>query len=100
MYECVRRMLHDLFVRTEHEMWDELPEGSDTATASRQTRVLRESTADARLEWDGHTAFLNDLAVAFGGQYFAQIRRYYDGFSAMVLRAARPPPEGLRSPAG
>ena len=35
MYECVRRMLHDLFVRTEHEMWDELPEGFDTAMASR-----------------------------------------------------------------
>ena len=95
MYKCVKRMLHDLFVRIEREMWDELSEGSDTAMASRRTRVLRESTADAGLEWEGHTAILNDLVVAFDGKYFAQIRRYYDGFSAMALRAARPPPEGL-----
>ena len=62
-------------------MWDRLPEGSDTAMASRRTGVLRESTADAGLEWDWHTAILNDLATAFDGKYFAQIRRYYDEFS-------------------
>ena len=95
MYECVKRMRNDLFARTEREMRDELPEGSDTAMASRRTRALRESTADAGLEWDGHTAILNDLAVAFDGKYFAQMRRYYDEISAMALRAARPPPEGV-----
>ena len=95
MYECVKRMLHDRFVRAEREMWDGLPEGSVAAMASRRTGVLRKSTADAGLEWDGHTAILNDLAVAFDGQYFDQIRRYYDKLSAMALLAAGAPPEGV-----
>ena len=43
--------------------------------------MLRESTAVAGFESDGHTPILNDLAVAFAGEYFAQIRRYYDEFS-------------------
>ena len=78
MYECVKRMLNDLFARAERELRDELPEGSVSAMASRRIRALRKSTADAGLEWDGHTAILNDLAAAFDGKYFAQYRCFTD----------------------
>ena len=95
MYECVKRMLNDLFARAERELRDEFPEGSVAAMASRRIRALRKATADPGLEWDGHTAILNDLAAAFDGKYFAQIRRYYDGLSSMALLAAGAPPEGV-----
>ena len=38
---------------------------------------------------------LNDLAVAFDGQYFAQVRRYYDERQAMIERFCQ---DGQRRP--
>ena len=64
-------------------MFDELPEGSDTAMASRWTRLLRESALAACHELNVHTAYLDGLAVAFGEQYFIQIRNYNNEISEL-----------------